>query len=128
MKTNGWSVLPVPCASSSARCPSLRKDFLGALRVTRSPLVILDLCDSCTLNQEDVDLLLECLAHVAGRDMQLLLVTSSRVNRVLLDVTRIASLVPVFNSLEQALAYPQIAAKNDARDQGASQSQETWSA
>ena len=128
MKTKGWTVMPLPCASSTECCRNLRKDLLSALRVTRSSLVILDLCDRCTLSQEDVDLLLECLAQVAGRDTQLLLVTGSRVNRVLLEVTRIASLAPVFNSLEEALAYPHVAAENETRDLQASQSQETWSA
>jgi hypothetical protein len=35
---------------------------------------------------------------------------------VLLEVTRISSLVPVFNSVKEALAYPQVAVKHDAED------------
>lgn len=63
-------------------------------------------CD--TLNHDDVDCLLECLGEVAGRDTQVLVVAGSPANRVLLEVTRIGSLVPVFNSMQEAVADSQI--------------------
>jgi hypothetical protein len=52
---------------------------------------------------------------------------------VLLEVTRISSLAPVFNSIEEVLAHPQMAAERDFEDhakdhQGANQSQTLWSA
>lgn len=81
-----------------------------------------------SLNHEDIDLLLDCVAQVAGRDTQVLFVAGSLANRVLLEVTRISSLVPVFNSAEEALAYPQMAAENDTIDQRVSESQRCWSA
>jgi len=80
------------------------------------------------LNHEDIDLLLECAAQAAGRDTKVLFVAGSRVNRVLLEVTRISSLVPVFNSVREALAYPQTAVENDVQDLRASQSQKPGSA
>jgi hypothetical protein len=110
-----WTILPFPCTSSSAGRRGLRKDLLSALRASGSP-VIVDLSGCRTLNHEDIDLLLECVAQVAGRDTQVLFVAGSRVNRVLLEVTRISSLVPVFNSVKEALAYPQVAVKHDAED------------
>jgi hypothetical protein len=48
--------------------------------------------------------------------MQVLFVAGSLANRVLLEVTRISSLVPVFNSAAEALAYPQIAAEDGTID------------
>ncbi|MBZ5664377.1 MAG: hypothetical protein LAO30_07195 [Acidobacteriia bacterium] len=114
-------ILPFPCASSAAG-GARRKELLSALRVSASP-VIVDLSSCPTLNHEDIDLLLACVAQVVGRDTQVLLVAGRRVNRLLLEVTRIASLVPVFNSAEEALAYPQTRAANDAGDHGSSQSQ-----
>lgn len=122
-----WTILPFPCASSSAGRRALRKDLLSALRVSGSP-VIVDFSDCRTLNHEDIGLLLECVAQVAGRDKQVLFVAGSRVNRVLLEVTRISSLVPVLNSVHEALAYRQIAGENDAEDLRASPTQKTWSA
>jgi len=145
MKNDSASVLPLPAASSSAVRRTLRRDLLTALRASRSA-VIVDLSGHTTLNHDDIGLLLECVAEVAGRDTQLLFVAGSRVNRVILEVTRISSLAPVFNSVNEALAYqnssrevlayPHIAAErlaarlaeNDAQDQPTSQSQQPWSA
>jgi hypothetical protein len=106
--------------------------LLNALRVSESP-VILDFSECRSLSFEDIDLLLECLAQVAGRDTQLVFVAGSSATRVLLEVTRISSLAPVFNSIEEVLAHPQVAAERDSegRDkdhQGANQSQTLWSA
>lgn len=120
------NILPFPCASCSER-PARRKGLLSALRVSSSP-VIVDLSGCPALKHEDIDLLLECMAQVAGRDTQVMFVAGSAANRVLLEVTRIPSLVPVFNSVIEALAYPEIASQNDIKDQGKIQSQELWSA
>jgi hypothetical protein len=117
VKTNSCTVLTFPCASNLAGRRA-RKDLLSALRISASP-VILDLSGCGTLNHQDIDLLLECVAQVAGRDTNVLCVVGSGVTRVLLDVTRISSLVPVFNSVQEALTYPQIAGENVAGDLGA---------
>lgn len=114
------TILPFPGASSSARRRALRKVLLSALRVSGSP-VIVDLSGCRTLNHQDIDLLLECVAQVAGRDTQVRFVVGSPVNRVLLEVTRIGSLVPVFNSVKEALADPQIASAFDTEESSASQ-------
>lgn len=107
------NILPFPCGTSPALRRAQRKVLLGALRVSGSP-VIVDLSGCPELNQEDIDLVLECLAQVAGRDTQVLFVAGSRVNRVLLEITRIPSLVPVFNTVEEALAYPEPASMDSA--------------
>jgi hypothetical protein len=123
-------ILPFPCAPTSTGRRAWRKDLLNALRVSGSP-VIMDLSGCPILNHEDIDLLLECVAQVAGRDTELLVVAGTRSNRVLLEVTRISSLVSVFNSLKEALAYPQNAEENDTNDnedRRANQSQTVWSA
>jgi hypothetical protein len=127
MKTIPWTILPFPCSSSSANRSGLRRDLLIALRVSGSP-VIVDFSICRTLNHEDIDLLLECVAQAAGRDTKVLFVAGSRVNRVLLEVTRISSLVPVFNSVREALAYPQIVAENDVEYPHGSQFQKPGSA
>lgn len=118
-------ILPFPCASNSAR--RLRKDLLAALRVSSSP-VIVDVSGCRSLNQEDIDLLLDCVAEAAGRDTQVLFVAGSLPNRVLLDITRISSVAPVFNSLSEALAYPQMSAENGAEAQTVNECQERWGA
>jgi hypothetical protein len=126
------TILPFPCGASSGRGRTLRKDLLAALRLSPSP-VIVDVSGCCPLNQEDVDLLLDCVAQAAGRDTQVLFVAGSLANRVLLEVTRISSVAPVFNSVTEALGYPQTPAENDAkenetRDQPVSEFKNRWSA
>jgi hypothetical protein len=81
------------------------------------PSVIVDLSSCHTLNQVDIDLLLECMAEVAGRDTRVLFVAGSHPNRLLLEVTRIASLAPVFLSLEEALAHPQTSTEKRVTEQ-----------
>ncbi len=132
MKRVAWRILYFPSASSSMRRRTQRKDLLNALHVSESP-VIVDFSECRSLSFEDIDLLLECLAQVTGRDTEVVFVAGSSANRVLLEVTRIASLVPVFNSTEDVLAHPQMAAEHDAEDgakddQGAGRSQTLWSA
>jgi len=127
MNTIPWVILPFPCGSSFADRRGLRKDLLIALRVSGSP-VIVDLSSCDTLAHADIDLLLECVAQAAGRETKVLFVAGSRVNRVLLEVTRISSLVPVFNSVQEALAYPQMAAENDVEVLRGSQFQKPGSA
>jgi hypothetical protein len=107
------NILPFPCGTSPALRRAQRKVLLSALRVSGSPVVV-DLSGCPELNHEDIDLLLECMAQVAGRDTQLLFVAGSRANRVLLEVTRIPSLVPVFNTMDEAVAYPETASKDNA--------------
>ncbi len=132
MNGAAWTVLPFPSASSSASRRAQRKDLLNALRVSESP-VILDFSECRSLSFEDIDLLLECLAQVAGRDTQVVFVAGSSGTRVLLEVTRISSLAPVFNSIDEVPAHPPVAADRDSEDrgkdhQGASQSRTLWSA
>jgi anti-anti-sigma regulatory factor len=105
------TVLLFPCMAGSTHRRALRKALLNALRISESP-VIVDLSACSTLNQEDIELLLDCLAQRAGRDTKILFVATSPVIQALLDVTRISSLVLVLDSLEAALRYPPVAAKN----------------
>ncbi len=127
MKNVAWTVVPFPHASSSVSRRALRKNFLSSVRGSGSS-VIVDFSGCDSLNHEDIDLLLESLGQVAGRDMQVLLAAGSGVNRVLLEVTRIASLVPVFDSVEEAIGYPKIPAVNGGENQSASPSQSVGSA
>jgi hypothetical protein len=99
------SILRFPCASAFSGRGVLRESLLRGLRVSEFP-VIVDFSHCASLNSQDIELLLECVAQVAGRDTKVLFVAGSRVNRVILEVTRISSLVPVFNTVEEALAHP----------------------
>jgi anti-anti-sigma regulatory factor len=116
-KTDTWPILSFPSALAPGFRRGQRKALLLALRIASGTPVIVDLSSCHTLNQEDIDLLLECMARVAGRDTPLLVVAGSGVIRILLELTRIASIVPVFNTVEEALAHPRIGSREIAASQ-----------
>lgn len=109
--TDGITVLPFASASDSAGRRSLRTDLRNALRSSEAP-VIVDLTGQLTLDHEDISLLLDCAEQAAGQDTPLFFVAGSQAVRVLLEVTRIASLVPVFGSMDEALKFPHTTTKN----------------
>jgi anti-anti-sigma regulatory factor len=81
----------------------MHQDLLSALRDHRR-VVLLDLSGRDMLNDKDIDLLLDCLACAAGRDVTVVLVTNSRPVRTILEVARVASLTRICDSLDEALA------------------------
>jgi anti-anti-sigma regulatory factor len=108
------TVLPFPCAAGAPGRRALRRQLQGALRVSEFPVVI-DLSECRTLDHQDVETLLDCIEQSVGRDAQVYFVAGSPAIRVLLEVTRIASLVPVFESMAEALAYPRMASVETIR-------------
>jgi hypothetical protein len=125
MKVVAWKVLNFPADLGSEGRRALRKELLSALRVSGCA-VIVDLSTRQSLDHHDIDLLLECAACVAGRDAKLIFVAGSPTIRALLEVSRIASVVPVCDSIKEAFIYPQIAAETihvpaDMKDMGAQQ-------
>lgn len=113
--SEGATVLSITRTSSFAGRHAVRVELRNALRNSESP-VIVDLTGHRTLDHEDINLLLDCVEQAAGGDTPLFLVAGSHAVRVLLEVTRISSLVPVFSSMEEALNNPCSAIKNTARD------------
>ncbi len=111
MKTIDWNIVPFPCASGPVSRRILRKDLRNAVRASGGS-VIVDFSQCRSLHHEDIDLLLECMAMVAGRDTKMVVVAGSRENRVIFDMPRSASLGPVFNSVEEARADPKAASGN----------------
>ena len=104
----------------------LRKQLLQALRASDSP-VILDLTEQRTLDAQDIETLLDCVARATGQDTPLFLVAGSHAVRVILEVTQISSVVPVFDSLQEALSLPPISTYNNTIMQQP-QFQQRWSA
>ena len=96
------TVLNFPWIAAPATARKLKRDLREAMRDYRNVLV-LDLSGRDRLNDKDIDLLLVCLACAAGRDVTVVLVAGSRSVRIILEVTRIASLVPVCDSVDEAL-------------------------
>jgi hypothetical protein len=121
MSTTNWTILPFAHSASSSGRRSWQRAFIEALRLSGSGIIV-DFTACSTLNHGDIALLLECLSQSAGRDTPMHFVAGSRVIRILLEVTRVASLVPVFDSMEEAIACPQIASTKGTADFRASRS------
>ena len=109
------AVLQFPSSSNFRAQNALRRKLLHALRASQSP-VIVDFTGHCTLDHEDIGLVLECVAQSTGRDTELVFVAGSRALRIVLDVVRISSLVRVFDSLTEALASLEMPASKIAQD------------
>jgi len=121
-------VLPFPDGESLAvRRRAMRKALQRALRVSDAPVVV-DLAHRPTLNCDDIDLLLDCLAQAVGHSTKVVLVAVSPAVRVLLDVIRVSSLVPVVSSLEEALNVPRRSEVAQFTETGATSSPLAWSA
>jgi len=88
--------------AAPATARKLKRDLLEAMREYKNVLVM-DLSGRDRLNDKDIDLLLDCLGCAAGRDVTVVLVAGSRSVRIILEVARIASLVPVCDSLDEAV-------------------------
>lgn len=102
--TASSTILAFPRSTSSPLRRLLRREVLHALRVSEAP-VIIDLSGCHNLNHDDIALLLDCVSQSVGRDTPLLLVAGSRNIKVILDVVRISSLVPVLTSLKEAIEF-----------------------
>lgn len=126
MKAAAGMILPFPSALNSGSRRALEKELMTAVRASESPIIV-DLSGRQTLNHGDIDTLLDCVGVVAGRDTQLMVVAGSPGMRALLEVTRIATLVPVFDSLQEAVGNPNNPAQNGVDGRTAS-SQQSWSA
>lgn len=102
MSSDQAIIVKIPSRLDAATCRLLRKELFFALESGRRP-VIVDLSERPALNHDDIDLLLSGAARVAGRDLQLVVVAGSPANRTLLEVSRLAFVLPVFISSVEAL-------------------------
>lgn len=79
----------------------LRRSVAQMLR----PAVVLDLPISFQLDNEALDFLLGCAREAAGHDAEVVLAAPGVHHRVILELTRISSVLPTFSSIEEAVAY-----------------------
>lgn len=103
--TGARTIVAFSSESRFGRRSSLRKQLMEALRASECP-VILDMTECGALDGQDIETLIACVAQAAGQDTPLLLAAGSPAIRVILDVTQIASVVPVFDSVQEALSVP----------------------
>jgi hypothetical protein len=69
------------------------------------PAIVLDLPPAFQLNSKALDFLLGCAREVAGHDAEVALAATNTDHRVVLELTRISSVLPTFSSIREAVAY-----------------------
>ena len=79
----------------------LRRTVTQMLR----PAVVLDLPAAFQLDNEALDFLLGCAREAAGHDAEVVLAAPNANHRVVLELTRISSVLPTFSSIQEAVAY-----------------------
>lgn len=79
----------------------LRRTVTQMLR----PAVVLDLPPAFQLDNEALDFLLGCAREAAGHDAEVALAAPNAHHRVVLELTRISSVLPTFSSIPDAVAY-----------------------
>lgn len=103
MISNNWTVVEFSRAVTAAGRRLVRKELLDGAR--RSDPLIVDFAGCATLDCQQIELLLEAMSHATGRNAEVLLVAHSRSIQILLDVTRISSLIPVLHSMEEMVRH-----------------------
>jgi len=83
-----------------------RKSFLTEIqKLTREsyrPRVVMDLSKSRNLNPEAIDLLLDCVECVERADGRVIVAAGSRETAIILELTRLTSVVDMFSSVSEA--------------------------
>jgi hypothetical protein len=69
------------------------------------PAIIFDLPPTTKLDSRAIDFLIECARDAVAHDAAVALSAASPEHQVLLDVTRISTVLPAFRSVEEATAY-----------------------
>ncbi|PYX37595.1 MAG: hypothetical protein DMG81_13775 [Acidobacteria bacterium] len=84
-----------------------RKSFLTEIqRLTREsyrPQIVVDLSKSRNLSPEAIDLLLDCVEHVERADGRVIVAAGSPETAVILELTRVTSVVDMFSSVSEAI-------------------------
>jgi anti-anti-sigma regulatory factor len=84
-----------------------RKAFLAEIqRLTREsyrPQIVVDLSKSRNLSPEAIDLLLDCVEHVERADGRVIIAAGSPETAILLELTRLDSVVDMFSSVSEAI-------------------------
>jgi len=76
-----------------------------AVRAMLRPAIILELPATTRLDSLAIDFVIRSAAEAATYDAEVALVATSQEHRLLLDVTRFSSVLPVFGSAAEAVAH-----------------------
>ncbi len=90
---------------SAAIADSFLREVRDTVRAMLRPAMILELPAGARLDSFAIDFLIRAASEAATYDAEIAIVATSPEHRLLLDVTRFSNVLPVFRSLEEALAH-----------------------
>jgi anti-anti-sigma regulatory factor len=92
--------LPEPCNQASRR--SFLREVKEFVDSSHRPHFIVDLTGVAQISPESIDLLMECVGHVARGDGEVSVAGASPETSVVLEVTQAASVLNMFSSVLEA--------------------------
>ncbi len=98
------SVKRIP-QSNAPGADSFFLEVREAVRAMLRPAIILELPATTRLDSLAIDFVIRSAAEAATYDAEVALVATSQEHRLLLDVTRFSSVLPVFGSAAEAVAH-----------------------
>ena len=95
----------LPEKLNPVRCRAFRHDVAKAMAEMIRPAIIFQVPPSARLDAPHLDFLIHCARVAADHDAEVAIAAPNGEHQVLLEVTRLSSVVPTFPSVEKAAAY-----------------------
>ena len=103
-KTSEVVVVRVPERPDGRVGRAFRRGLRRTVAQMLRPAVVLELPLTFQLDNGALDFLLGCAREAAGHDAEVAIAATSAHHRVVLELTRISSVLPTFSSIEEAVA------------------------
>ena len=92
-----------PQSRNFARRKSFLAEVRNLARRTYRPQLVLDISESAEMAPDAIELLLECVEQVERADGRVSVVAGSPQTAVILELTRLASVLDIFSSVSEAV-------------------------
>ena len=92
-----------PQSRNFARRKSFLSEVRNLARRTYRPQLVLDISESAEMAPDAIELLLECVEQVERADGRVSVVAGSPQTAVILELTRLASVLDIFSSVSEAV-------------------------
>jgi len=105
MSPSGAAVKQLPEKLNPARCRAFRHEVEKSVSAMLRPAIIFQLPASARLDAARLDFLIRCARVAAEHDAEVAIAAPNAQHQVVLEVTRLSSVLPTFVSVEEATAY-----------------------
>jgi len=105
MSSTGAAVKQLPEKLNSARCRAFRHEVEKIVCQMLRPAIVFQLQAATRLDAERLDFLIRCARLAADHDAEVAIAAPNAQHQVVLEVTRLSSVLPTFGSVEEATTY-----------------------